>query len=651
VNATGRYVRAGVKATAPDVIFSVVHDRGMSYGSRDETLTEWERAGSAVAVMRRRRGQWSEPSVEVLPASVPPFDYVQTHATPRTRNYVFTPDNGPGLALAGIWEAFDLQRVVWRPRGTIARGKGDHEERAGEVALRRVCLSPRCTLLDYSFLDRSILWLGTANYFNTPEEQVAVSERFEWPDTGHTDANTGYTRRTARERALLWVRVFARLADWWRSVSRAPWGATASALGMGLLRSHVRPKELCTHNHPAALELERHASYGGSARVWFFGDVGNPAADATETNPAPRPSAYPSAPGPLECWDVRSMYPHLLAQHEYPHRFYSYREDMTAADLWDAVANWGVVARVTIETDVAEYPARSGGYVVWPVGTFTTTLTGPELLRLRRDGKVKHVHAVARYHMGRAFGRAAAQLLKERTDARESGRTAHEMFAKSCANGLGGKLAQRRGQWKPHPRAVPPVRWGEWVEAGRGGTSGTRNRTLAGITWRYETQSDPFGPHVAAFAYLTAYGRLHLRAIRESLPPRSVVQCDTDGLWILPAAFAEVRSRADAGGDAPGRLRLAANCESARFLGPRHYYAGGEWTLAGFTRPIIAPDGITVHDVYRIGSVGDGRGGAGRTELTKARESVLKVECRGLKVGPDGWAEPRSLKQRAPRRA
>ena len=649
MSATGRYVRPGHGATAPDSIFAVVCMRSMSYGSCDETVTEYERAGSAVAHVTRRRGRWGAPTVAVLPAEMPPFDYVQTHALSRKRNYVVTPDGAPGLALAGVWEAFDRELVEYAPRGVMRAPKKRRRGPVPTVALRRVALTPRCTLLDYLCQERSVVWLGTGNYVSATEDEVARDNGFQWPDTGEWDGPDRTTVRTAKERALLWVYVFARLSDWWRRVAAAPWGMTSSALGAGVLRSHVAEKELCTHNHAGALSLERAASYGGSARVWYYGEIGDPAADATGNNPAPRPSGYGSVPGPLECWDVRSMYPWLMTVHALPSRFYSYREDVCVADLNDALSDWAVVARVTIETDSPEFPARSGSFVVWPVGTFTTTLTGPELLALRRTGRVKAVHALARYHTSRCYGAAAAALLEERTRARDDGRFADELFAKSVANGMGGKLAQKRGTWKPAPRVSAPVRWGEWVEAGRGGATARRHRTLAGLTWVYETDADPWGPHVAAFAYLTALGRLHLRSIRESLPDRSVVQCDTDGLWILPGAFAAVRARADAGGDAPGRLRLAHRADNARFLGPRHYYAGGEWVLSGFTRPTIAADGITVADVHRIASLADGRGGPGRFEVSKARESVLKVESRGVKIGADGWTAPRSIQQRAPR--
>lgn len=651
MNATGRYVRPGHGSTAPDVIFAVAVMRSMTFGTPDELHTEYERAGSAVARIERRRGAWGAPRVEVLPAEIPPFDYVQTHALKRKRNYVFTPDGAPGLALAGVWEAFDKEHVEYAPRGTMRAPKKSRRGPVPTVALRRVALTPRCTLLDYLCQEKSVVWLGTGNYVSAAEDDVARDNGFQWPDTGAWDGPDVRTARTARERALMWVHVFARLSDWWRRVARAPWGMTASALGAGVLRSHVTEKELCTHNHTGALHLERAASYGGSARVWYYGDIGAPTADGSANNPAPRPSAYGSIPGPLECWDVRSMYPFLMASHALPSRFYSYREDVSVADLNDALPNWAVVARVEIETDAPEYPARSGGFVVWPVGRFVTTLTGPELIALRRDGTVRRVYAMARYHTSRAYGRAAAALVAERERAREDGRFADELFAKSVANGMGGKLAQKRGQWKPAPRASAPTRWGEWIEAGKGGATARRYRTLAGVSWVYDTSAEPWGPHVAAFAYLTALGRLHLRSVRESLPERSVVQCDTDGLWVLPGAFAAVRARGDAGGDTAGRLRLAARCDSARFLGPRHYYAGGEWVLSGFTSATVAADGVTVEDVQRISSLADGRGGPGRFEMSKARTSVLALESRGVKIGTDGWTSPRSLTQRAPRMA
>ena len=431
---------------------------------------------------------------------------------------------------------------------------------------------------------------------------------------------------------------FVELADWWRANARAPWGLTASAMSVGMLRTHVPKRSLCTHAVPETHALERQAAFGGRASVWFYGDVGEPARHATANVPAPPASRYGSESGPMVNLDVKSMYPSLLRDHTFPVKRLYHWNRVRPAEVYEYAKDWGVIARVRIRTERAEYPERVGDRVYYRVGEFTTTLTGPELIQLRADGRIVNVYEMAVYQLGRPFRGAAAALIDMRLKAQCAGRPAWEMFAKLMSNGLAGKLAQKRGQWEPAPHEVPPTDWGEWIVSTNGGKGVRKFRALAGIVWEYLPDPTGAGPYTAAFAYLAAYGRLHMRRIRDRLPERSVVSQDTDGLWCRLKMVAGSPVVKWVGGGTAGELVVRKESECGRFYSAKHYFTDCGWVLSGFRAAEVAADGATVSDTFRLDNHGRRATEAPHCVTVCKRTSTLKLESHGMKIGPDGWA-------------
>lgn len=327
----------------------------------------------------------------------------------------------------------------------------------------------------------------------------------------------------------------------------------------------------------------------------------------------------------------------------FPTKLISYRRDILPRELDQLIDRQGVIARVTIRTRTPEYPFRNGERIAYPIGTFTTTLTGPELVALRADGEVISCHELATYRIGDAL-RAAAQVFIANRDAADSVADAGQMsFAKLLSNSIAGKLAQRKGNWRRCLHLDSAGEWGEWYERDLREGTRTRYRRVCGFAWRWDDDAVGRGPHTYAFAYLAAYGRLQMRRFRQSLPEKSVVSQDTDGMWILQngiEALGPLPGKDDA---KPGQLRIVDSGDTGTFYTPRHYQVDGKWVLSGFHSQTPDADGKHVWDTtYPIpwsGKFQEAPTWVQRVDVKKA----IPTTNYGSRYGEDGWAIPRVI--------
>jgi DNA polymerase type B, organellar and viral len=337
------------------------------------------------------------------------------------------------------------------------------------------------------------------------------------------------------------------------------------------------------------------------------------------------------------------MYPAILAREHFPVRHYSYRYDPPAREPQELAHSFGVIARVTIETDTPEYPVRRGGDIHYPVGRFQTTLTGPELLALRKDGKVLKCHAMMLYEMGRPFKQAAECMLAAREEAKKYGDGAWEAFSKLVANALAGKLAQRKGEWQERRRKAPAQSWGEWTEST--GKSGLvrRYRAVAGLVWEYIRDKHGAGPCTFAFAYLTAYGRLQMRRIREKCPPETVISQDTDGIWVTTAGGIALKDAGLLAKTGPGFLRFTEQAEAARFFAPRHYWTPQLWRLAGFSHGEYNPFTQEVLSSVKLNPLHWSAIARPTATFLRTNAKKLSPVLRSAELDQWGWAHAKTI--------
>lgn len=636
----GHYLTPGVKATAPGVLFAVAVSPSVASVGGDERHQFHSWGGADVAMSRRRGPRWGPTRQHRAEEPADLHEWMDKHADRHQTNYVVAASGQETAAMCQLWDHIDRGGVEYIPPGAVWTRPKAGETPRHATTIRRVTLTPRCFILDYIRCGKRFVWVGGSQFFDGGEESLAKSTKNGWVDTGWMDTPGNPTGRMSRERAVLWLTVFQQLSDWWMKNAKAPFGLTASALSAGILRTHVKAKTLCTHSASDVHQLERAAAFGGMARTFYYGTVGEPEKDCSTPEAAPKVNAYGRIPGPMHHLDVRSMYPWLLRERTFPRALHRYVHNPLPSEVYSHCLSSGVVARVTIETDRADYPERVGDRTYYRTGRFTTTLTGPELLALRGHGKLVACHEMATYHMGAVFRKAAGALIKMREDARAAGEASWELFAKIMGNGLGGKMAQRKGHWDFRKAVCPPYRYGEFMDKSAGAKDWKRFRALAGLVWEWVPDPTGAGPYTAAFAYLTAYGRLHLKGIMDACPTESVFSVDTDGLWVGDRGLCALRAAGRIGGDSAGDLRVSSVASSGHFFDARHYFAAGRWVLAGFDTRAVEAFGAVVTRANKFTHLCGTAGGPPKGTTVRVADTVLAIKTYGQSIGPTGWATP-----------
>lgn len=635
----GHYVRPVGRLTAPSSLLSMCWDHLPFEGVENNSTVVQANTTIHVAAQKRGRGGWGAVQVDKADGPSELLALMYDYGSKSYANYVLCPSPHALFALARVWEHFDAHRVAWVPKRPTAKRALDNNN----ILVRRIFRSPRCEVIDWVQFGRRWVFVAHCNYLPFDEEDIAKQVGFQWETDRLGEPRSVQGTRSARERARLWLAAGRCLTDWWRSHATAPWGLTTGQLATSMMRSMIERKALCTHNHTDAHALERRACHGGRATAHYFGRVGDPQAHDHPEAPAPRPRHDRAVSGPLSLVDYRSMYPSLLRDCQFPVKLIAYHYEMSPKDLIDLAKSRSLIADVVVESTRPDYPCRTGHRTAYPVGRFHATLTGVEVSAIAGHGKIVQVGQCAVYATGSPFAPAAAYLIRLRDRHRADGDRVYETFVKLLANSIGGKLAQRKGRWVERKNKFPQQRWGDWFELQGDGKKPRRYRAVSGLVWEYVEDPGGAGPHTAAFAYLSAYGRLAIARLIRCAGERQVVSCDTDGVWVLPDGIDNIKRSGYRFGDSAGQLRIVKRVPAALFLGPRHYWTPGRWVLSGFSGFTVSPDGLTVTDERSLVPTACGPDGPPDRVYTTIRKSTLRCEIAGGSAGPDGWWVPKRM--------
>jgi hypothetical protein len=595
---TGRYLKPGVGCTTPGVVISVAVNTTNRDLPRGSLYTEQVFKSAAIAISRKTRGKWSKPRVVTVNSYKQLHSCVLAMAELRKRNYIICPCASNVLTLTHWWEYAEEHGILFTPKGVDMASIDDNPDTASMLFVSRLCLRGKPDILSYRHFGKSFMWLSSLNYFDASKEVLSESLNYLIPTKYRGYRDNGDARERLIYECLLYQTAFCGLVDWWRMNAKAPFGLTVGQLSIGILRSYLVPKSLSTHSDATAHKLERIASYGGRASLWFVGSVGNGVPIAGKQSGISLSTDISNVPGPITHLDIRSMYPTLLRDSAFPCKYHKRHGPVSPLQLSDLQRYYGTIAHVRARIHNAEYPMRTDRDVIYPRGVFQTVLAGPDLEALTGKDQILEVYDCVTYILGEPFKRAAGFLLETRIRARKSGDFAWELFAKTLGASLGGKLAQTSGKWVDCRSMVAERQWGEWYDYNADTSSSRKFRSIAGMVSEYIRDETGKGPFTACFAYLTAYGRQLMRKIREAFDTETVVSQDTDGLWVLGDIPCGKLANIVSFGNNPGQVQIKEVSNNGYFLGPKHYYTDSGWVLSGFHNPIVRANRSEIEDTY-----------------------------------------------------
>lgn len=349
---------------------------------------------------------------------------------------------------------------------------------------------------------------------------------------------------------------------WWdflRSEDLGNAKQTIAAQAFTAFRHRYMRHEILIDDNRGAMELARHAYHGGRCECSVVGRV----------------------PGPLYLLDVRSHYPAVMRAHDYPVRTLGKHKGVGVATLADWLTRYSAIADVDVETDVPLYPYRDRSPLLFPTGSFRTTLTTPELIHAVERGHVTRIHMCAIYEHAPIFGPYVDAIYAMRERAIAAGDRVAAWTLKLLLNSLYGKFGQRGWRYRTVAE-TDDMSARVWNEFDADTRTLYKMRQFAGIVQEHWQEGETRDSFPAIAAHVTAYGRAHLWRLIERAGRDRVYYYDTDSLLVDGTGLYHLSQAQDH--DGIGSLRLERTVALATLHTPKDYELDGEHHTKGIRR-------------------------------------------------------------------
>lgn len=309
-------------------------------------------------------------------------------------------------------------------------------------------------------------------------------------------------------------------------------------------------------DHPKALALARSAYHGGRTEPWQLGVIHDT----------------------VTVFDVVSMYPAMMLVTPMPTVLRGYYNRVTIDDLSHLMETYAVVADVSISTESADYPLVHNDRLIFPVGSFRSTLCTPELTHALRAGHVTAAHSVAVYDRELIFTSFIAEWHTRRQQAIAAGDAAFSWFCKRMMNALYGKFGQSGDVWED-VGAADPTDVHVWLEWDVDTQSVVHFRSFGGVLQKRAGEIEARESHPAIAAHVTSAARMRLLALLNRAGRENVIYMDTDSVFTLPAGTDRLTQFVNP--TRLGSLKLEATYDDLTIFGAKDYLAGGKRKIKG----------------------------------------------------------------------
>jgi len=369
---------------------------------------------------------------------------------------------------------------------------------------------------------------------------------------------------------------------------------TAAAQAFHGFRCNYYSGGIYCHDYERANRIENQGYYGGRSEAYLIGTAQR------------------------NCWhlDYRSLYPAICTDTRTPVRLVRILDNPSESHAAYYCSAQCAIAEVTIRTEEPAYPYRRqinssvadaksgccdtlpdnsyGTDVIYPVGTFRTTLCGPELYDAFAHNRILVCHSLAIYEVDYALKTFAECLYAIREEEDDGCTSLVGSVVKRILVSIAGKLGQRDRRWTPCSDEWGDIRYGEWW-----GSDAHKNpcryRAIAGHVFREEIGGFSFNAVPATAAWICSEGRMRLlRAIRIA-GWKEVYYCDTDSIVCSERGYDNLISADLVAPRTLGKLYL--KCGPVRFeaRGIKYYLEDGNITCAGLPKGYTCSDGDTAH--------------------------------------------------------
>ena len=352
---------------------------------------------------------------------------------------------------------------------------------------------------------------------------------------------------------------FETLIGWVKQNDMGLFRYTVSAQAYGAFRHRFMQQDIYVHDNQDIQTIERQAYFGGRSEVFRLG-------------------AFDDRVYQLDC---NSLFPSVMLSGWLPYQLHRF-ESRTA--YWDCIPPIDMsasVAEVELLTDQPIYPVRTEKHIIYPVGRFTTTLCGVNLLRAHRHGHIIGLRSWSEYKLANIFGKWVNELWDMRQRYAREGNEPYEMLAKLMLNSLYGKFGQLTPAWQnvDNDWSMLPFT----TESRLDGITGEW-ATMRSIGWQAQklcersTKPESF---YAIPAFVTAAARARMDWLRTVAAGPNVYYQGVDSLIVNQQGLTNLLNADEIQRGKIGKLRIQIEADYIDIKGISDYQIGDKICLSG----------------------------------------------------------------------
>lgn len=543
---------------------------------------------------RRSRGHnWSKPQWHRFTTIEDFWEWLTTHIGPKEAYTIFAHNGAFDLP---VLNAFNwMQDDGWE--------------------LKNAVIDSPPIILKWVKDGRSIKFIDTLNIWRMSLAQIGESiglEKLDMPD-GWEDEALGdeYCRRDVEI-------IMQACIEWFEFIREHDLGGFAPTLASQAMRAYrhrFMQHKLLIDDNEEALTIARAAYHGGRTECFRIGEFD----------------------GPLYQLDVNSQYPHVMQSELMPTKLVGLYRRLKHLELLKILKSHAVIAEVTLDIDVPVFPLYENGKLIFPVGTFDTVLTTPEVIYAMEQGYVTQIGLVALYEQAHIFKDYVDYFYPLRQKYKAEGNNSRSDMTKILLNSLYGKFGQRGRVYE----VVEQVKDNEiktWVEVDADTREVYQFRKFAGMVQQLTEEPESRDSHPAIAAHVTAYARMMMWGIYRQAGLENCYYTDTDCVVVNKIGYEALNNRIDE--HTLGMLKLEKTIDHASIRGPKDYVFDNMARCKGVRNSALWINPNTVEQESWAGLRGLLARGDMTAPTTKRLVKHLKREYTKGQVDADGVVSP-----------
>jgi hypothetical protein len=405
-----------------------------------------------------------------------------------------------------------------------------------------------------------ITFADSWGWLRAPLDHIGADVGYDKPQLpAWDDTDEAWLARCQADVEIL-ARAMLTLMRWWDTEHLGSWTLTGSAGGWNSWRHRTTtelPLIIPGEDQTAA---DRRAIYGGRREAFQHGQIPN---------------------APFTLLDFKSAYPAIAAALPLPAARQGNFQTLPIDSPMLCGDRFGVIAECVVTVNVPRFPVRVNGRVAYPIGTFATTLAGPELAEAQRLGCLVSIGPGYLHRLSPHMAEWARWVLDTTSD--ETGQVPRvcQRAVKHWGRAVIGKTAARG--WRTIPLETLGGTGWDYRPAWNAELQAPSHLVdVCGQVAEVVAHGDADNAYPAILAWVESWVRVYLSRVLDALGAGTVVSCDTDGCIVLAAAdWRSALAQADTG---PLIMREKGHYRSMQVIGPQHVIAPGDRKLAGIPR-------------------------------------------------------------------